>query len=210
MHRRPLKMLTALLLTVGQMTAVILLCIFKLEGSQRIFVLIWSVLVAGITVLRRCTARSTAKGTLTRLEYSGQLPEDYWKKHRLTVAERELRLSYGEARLSCPLNAVGPVEQRGDALYLYCGGTIFDIVPKSAFKSEGDMAAFAASLREKAARAEAPTTLGKAQKRTAGLRGAWRNVTLRRVNIWPTVRSITVIAFYGKRPLSVWLSAWRP
>lgn len=55
--RRPLKMLTALLLTVGQMTAVILLCFFKLEGSQRIFVLIWSVLVAGITVLRRCTAR---------------------------------------------------------------------------------------------------------------------------------------------------------
>ena len=46
--RRPLKMLTALLLTVGQMTAVILLCIFKLEGSQRIFVLIWSVLVAGL------------------------------------------------------------------------------------------------------------------------------------------------------------------
>ena len=84
--RRPLKMLTALLLTVGQMTAVILLCIFKLEGSQRIFVLIWSVLVAGITVLRRCTARQRAKGTLTRLEYSGQLPEDYWKKHRLTVA----------------------------------------------------------------------------------------------------------------------------
>ena len=170
--RRPLKMLTALLLTVGQMTAVILLCIFKLEGSQRIFVLIWSVLVAGITVLRRCTARQRAKGTLTRLEYSGQLPEDYWKKHRLTVAERELRLSYGEARLCCPLNAVGPVEQRGDALYLYCGGTIFDIVPKSAFKSEGDMAAFAASLREKAARAEAPTTLGKAQKRTGGF--AWR------------------------------------
>ena len=114
--RRPLKMLTALLLTVGQMTAVILLCIFKLEGSQRIFVLIWSVLVAGITVLRRCTARQRAKGTLTRLEYSGQLPEDYWKKHRLTVAERELRLSYGEARLCCPLNAVGPVEQRAVSL----------------------------------------------------------------------------------------------
>ena len=88
------------------------------------------------------------------------------------MAERELRLSYGEARLSCPLNAVGPVEQRGDALYLYCGGTIFDIVPKSAFKSEGDMAAFAASLREKAACAEAPTTPGKAQKRTGGF--AWR------------------------------------
>ena len=103
--RRPLKMLTALLLTVGQMAAVILLCIFKLEGSQRIFVLIWSVLVAGITVLRRCTARQRAKGTLTRLEYSGQLPEDYWKKHRLTVAERELRR--GAAKLSAERGGAG-------------------------------------------------------------------------------------------------------
>ena len=62
--RRPLKMLTALLLTVGQMAAVILLCIFKLEGSQRIFVLVWSVLVAGITRPAAVYGPSTGQGHL--------------------------------------------------------------------------------------------------------------------------------------------------
>ena len=39
--RRPIRVATALLLTVGQMAAVILLCIFRLEADQRPFFLIW-------------------------------------------------------------------------------------------------------------------------------------------------------------------------
>ena len=119
---RPLKLLTAFLLTIGQMAAVAVLCVTRLEGSTRLFAIVWSLLLAGITLLRRKTVRQRAKGTLQRLEYAGQLPEDYWREHKLRTAGKELRVSYGDQRLSCPLHAVGPVEERPDALYIYCGG----------------------------------------------------------------------------------------
>ena len=154
--RRPIRVATALLLTVGQMAAVILLCIFRLEASQRPFFLIWSVLLAGVTVLRRRTFRQRAKGTLDRLEYSGQLPADYWKEHRLRKVGQELRLSYGAQRLACPLSGINQVEEKAHGLYLYCGGTIFDIVPESAFSSRQAMLDFAEKLRTMAAHAEPP------------------------------------------------------
>ena len=154
--RRPLKVVTALLLTVVQMAVVLMLCVFRLEGQQRTFAIVWSLLLAGITLLRRCTVRQRAAGTLRRLEYSGQLPEDYWQKHRLRTVGSELRVSYGAQRLSCPLHAVGPVEERENALYLYCGGAIFDIVPVSAFSDRPAMLAFAQSLRAQAEHAEMP------------------------------------------------------
>ena len=153
---RPLKLLTAFLLTFGQMAAVAVLCVTRLEGSTRLFAIVWSLLLAGITLLRRKTVRQRAKGTLQRLEYAGQLPEDYWREHKLRTAGKELRVSYGDQRLSCPLHAVGPVEERPDALYIYCGGTIFDIIPAEAFKNAEAMRRFARDLRAAAKNAEMP------------------------------------------------------
>lgn len=153
---RPLKLLTAFLLTFGQMAAVAVLCVTRLEGSTRLFAIVWSLLLAGITLLRRKTVRQRAKGTLQRLEYAGQLPEDYWREHKLRTAGKELRVSYGDQRLSCPLHAVGPVEERPDALYIYCGGTIFDIIPAEAFKNAEAMRRFARDLRAAAEQAEMP------------------------------------------------------
>ena len=54
---RPLKLLTAFLLTFGQMAAVAVLCVTRLEGSTRLFAIVWSLLLAGITLLRRKTVR---------------------------------------------------------------------------------------------------------------------------------------------------------
>ena len=39
---RPLKLLTAFLLTFGQMAAVAVLCVTRLEGSTRLFAIVWS------------------------------------------------------------------------------------------------------------------------------------------------------------------------
>ena len=158
--RRPLRVVTFLLLTVVQMAVVILLCLLRLEPGQRVFFLVWSVLVAALAVLRRRTVGLRAKGTLQRLEYTGQLPEDFWKKHRLRTVDGELRLSYGDHRLACPLSAVDRIEERAHALHLYCGGTIFDIVPEAAFRDREAMCAWARTLRELAARTEAPAPAG--------------------------------------------------
>lgn len=153
---RPVKLFTTFLLTLGQMAAVAVLCATRLEGRERVFAIVWSLLLAGITLLRRRTVRQRAKGTLQPLEYAGQLPEDYWREHRLRTAGNELRVSYGGQRLSCPLHAVGPVEERADALYIYCGGTIFDIIPAEAFKNAEAMQRFARDLRAAAEQAEMP------------------------------------------------------
>lgn len=159
--RRPIRIFTALLLTVGQMAVVILLCIFRLEEGQRLFFLGWSVLLAALTLLRRCTVKQRANGTLQRLEYTNQLPEDYWKEHKLRTTGQELRLSYGTQRLSCPLHGISSVVEKGEALYLYCGETIFDIVPESAFRDAGAMKKWAENLRKMASDAKAPEDVKK-------------------------------------------------
>lgn len=155
-ERRPIRVFTFLLLTVVQLAVVLLLCLFRLEAGQRIFVLIWSLLLAALTVLRRSTVIPRAKGTLQRLEYTGQLPEEYWKEHRLRTVGQELRLNYGPHKLACPLYAISQVEERPHALHLYCGGTIFDIMPETAFHSHEAMLRFAKTLRAMAADAEVP------------------------------------------------------
>lgn len=154
--RRPLRVAAALLLTVGQMAAVALLCVFRLEPGQRAFFLVWSLLLAGLTVLRRCTVRQRANGTLQRLEYTGQLPQDYWKEHRLRIKDGELRLRYGDQILSCPLYGISRVEERADCLFLYCGETVFDIVPESAFSGADAMGRWARDLRAQAAGSSPP------------------------------------------------------
>lgn len=146
-ERRPLRVAVTLLLTVGQMAAVCALCLFRLEGGQRVFFLVWSVLVAGLTVLRRCTVRQRARGTLQRLEYTGQLTGEFWKEHHLRITDRELHLRYGAQSLSCPLGGISRVERRADALDLYCGDTMLDIVPLAAFPDEAAMSAWAEELR---------------------------------------------------------------
>lgn len=156
--RRPIRIAIALLLTAGQMAAVAFLCVFRLEAGERTFFVVWSLLLAGLTVLRRCTVKQRANGTLQRLEYTGQLPQDYWKEHHLRVTEKELRLRYGEQILSCPLYGISRVEEQGEALHLYCGETMFDIVPETAFSSRDAMQKWAEGLRASAAGASAPET----------------------------------------------------
>lgn len=168
--RRPVRLITGLLLTVGQMAAVAWLCLFRLEPGQRSFFLIWSVLLAALTVLRRCTVRQRAKGTLQRLEYTGQLSEDFWKEHQLRIADGELRLRYGGQSLSCPLYGISRVDERADVLYLYSGEVMFDIVPRAAFSGEKAMYDWAEDLRKAAASAKAPE---KAAPEDAGEGFAW-------------------------------------
>ncbi len=153
-ERRPIRVFTLLLLTVVQMAAVILLCIFRLNPDQRIFFLVWSILLAALTILRRCTVMSRARGTLRRLEYTGQLSEEFWKEHKLGTTDGQLRLRYGAQRLSCPLHGLSRVEERANALHLYCGETMFDIVPDSAFPNREAMERFARSLRDQAAHSQ--------------------------------------------------------
>lgn len=168
--RRPIRILTTLLMTVGQMGVVIVLCIFKLDASQRIFFLVWSVLLAGVTVLRRCTVRQRAKGTLQRLEYSGQLHQDYWEKHRLKVDELGLHLHYGDQECSCALSAVSRIDQLHDALYIYCGDAVFDIIPQTAFDSPKAMAEFAQKLRDLARQTTSLTDEREAEVQAAEIR----------------------------------------
>lgn len=150
-ERRPLRVATTLLMTVGQMAAVGALCLFRLEGGQRVFFLVWSLLLSALTILRRCTVRQRAGGTLERLEYTGQLSEDFWKEHRLQITDQELRLRYGGQSLRCPLRGLSRVEEREDAVDLYCGDTVVDIVPLAAFSGREAMAAWAEELRGAAA-----------------------------------------------------------
>lgn len=201
--RRPLRVVTALLLTVGQMAAVGALCLFRLEGSQRIFFLVWSLLVAGLTVLRRCTVRQRAKGTLDRLEYTGQLPGDFWKEHRLQVTEQELRLRYGGQSLACPLRGVSRVEEREDVLDLYCGETIFDIVPLAAFSGREAMAAWAAELRRAASQAP------EAERAEGGLSWTLEERDFEEGQYQAYRLSTTATASSGPPPFSAWRSARR-
>lgn len=50
---RPVKLFTTFLLTLGQMAAVAVLCATRLEGRERVFAIVWSLLLAGITLLHR-------------------------------------------------------------------------------------------------------------------------------------------------------------
>lgn len=155
-QRRPIRVFTFLLLTMVQLTAVTFLCIFRLEPGQRVFFLVWSFLLAALTILRRRTVRLRAKGSLQRLEYTGQLSEDFWKEHKLHTENGELRLSYGAQKLSCLLSNISHVEEKTHALHLYCGETIFDIVPESAFHKREAMLNFAQTLRDLTVRTQAP------------------------------------------------------
>lgn len=150
--RRPYRIFTTLLLTVGQMVLIGWLCIFRLQsGQQRTFLAVWSILLAAVTAARFVTVRQRAKGTLQRLEYTGRLPEDFWKPHRLKLSQDTLQLQYGAQSLSCPLHGLTQVKVQNGALYLYCGNTMFDIIPCSAFENEAKMLAFAQSLKQQAA-----------------------------------------------------------
>lgn len=148
-ERRPLKVFVALLMTVGQLMVVIWLCISRLESDQKIFFLVWSLLLAGLTILRRCTVKQRAKGTLQRLEGS-QLPMDYWEEHHLRTIGHELHLSYGDQKLTCPLYGITRIDEKSEALYLYCQNTIFDIIPATAFQDQAAMGKCAATIREMA------------------------------------------------------------
>lgn len=207
---RPVKLFTTFLLTLGQMAAVAVLCATRLEGRERVFAIVWSLLLAGITLLRRKTVRQRAKGTLQRLEYAGQLPEDYWREHRLRTAGNELRVSYGGQRLSCPLHAVGPVEERADALYIYCGGTIFDIIPAEAFKNADAMQRFARDLRAAAEQAEMPgkrRTPFRLRRPTSP--GRWTKSSFSTGSSSRSARCTTAIALCAGRRSSAWRRASR-
>ena len=69
---RPIKLLTTFLLTLGQMAAVAVLYATRLEGRERVFAIVWSLLLAGITLLRR---REVSDKLIAALEAAEQTDE---------------------------------------------------------------------------------------------------------------------------------------
>ena len=69
---RPIKLLTTFLLTLGQMAAVAVLYATRLEGRERGFAIVWSLLLAGITLLRR---REVSDKLIAALEAAEQTDE---------------------------------------------------------------------------------------------------------------------------------------
>ena len=145
--RKPLRLIMLLLTTVGQMGLVAWLCLTRLERSQWMFYIVWSVLLAAFSVLRVMTARLRAKGTLYRLKDNGQLPEDYWKEHKLFRTKEGLVLLYGDVRTVCPPGQLTDVREEDGLLYLMSGENIFNIVPVSTFAEEEKKQAFLEEMR---------------------------------------------------------------
>lgn len=163
--RKPFSMLTLFLLTIGQMGIVAWLCATRVERQNWVYLIVWSLLIAFITVLRRCTVRARAKGTLYRLKSNGQLVEDYWKPHRLEETDDGLRLTFGGTRILCPPGHLGALEENGDLLYIYADGTIFDIIPASAFSSRSKKENVLAALESFRGRpAELPPELAESEE----------------------------------------------
>ena len=155
--RSPMGCLTLLLLTVGQVAAAVWLCVFRLERERWPLFLVGSLLIAAITVFRRCTRGTRAKSTLYRLKANHQLPEDYWKPHRLSETRDGLQLAYGGTKAVCPPEALGQAEQHGSLLYLHAGEAIFDMIPDAAFPDAEAKERFLARLDAIRAKAlEAP------------------------------------------------------
>ena len=146
--RRPAQRVMFFLLTAGQIAVVAWLCIFRLAPGQRLFYIVWSLLLAGFTVLRRCTAHSRAKGTLLRLKDNGQLPADYWEEHTLSETREGLVLTYGNACTVCPKGAFSGVSLEDGLYYVRAGENIFDIIPETAFPSEKEKQEFLKALQE--------------------------------------------------------------
>ena len=69
---RPIKLLTTFMLTLGQMAAVAVLYATRLEGRERVFAIVWSLLLAGITLLRR---REVSDKLIAALEAAEQTDE---------------------------------------------------------------------------------------------------------------------------------------
>ena len=69
---RPIKLLTTFLLTLGQMAAGAVLYATRLEGRERVFAIVWSLLLAGITLLRR---REVSDKLIAALEAAEQTDE---------------------------------------------------------------------------------------------------------------------------------------
>ena len=69
---RPIKLLTTFLLTLGQMAAVAVLYATRLEGRERVFAIVWSLLLAGSTLLRR---REVSDKLIAALEAAEQTDE---------------------------------------------------------------------------------------------------------------------------------------
>ncbi len=152
---RPVKLFTTFLLTLGQMAAVAVLCATRLEGRERVFAIVWSLLLAGITLLRRRTVRQRkghAAASGIRRSAPGGLLARAQAAHRRKRAARQLRRPAPFLPASCGR----PVEERADALYIYCGGTIFDIIPAEAFKNAEAMQRFARDLARRQSRPKMP------------------------------------------------------
>lgn len=155
-ERRPLGMFLYFILTIGQFAGCLLVGFLRMEGKSRYFLLIWSVLLAALTILRRSTVPQRAKGLLMRLEDSGQLPKDFWEKHILQVKKDILQLRYGAQELTCPLAGISRVEERTDAVYIWCGETIFDMVPLTAFHGPEGVKDFIRGLEQLSATTPMP------------------------------------------------------
>ena len=143
----PWRRVMFFVLTAGQMAVVAWLCIFRLAPGQRLFYIVWSLLLAGFTLLRRFTAPARAKGTLYRLKEGGQLPADFWEEHRLSEEEEGLVLCYGGVRTVCPRGSFSGFYEEDGLLYLKAGDGIFDIIPLETFSGPEKKEHFLSALR---------------------------------------------------------------
>ena len=135
------------LMTLGQMGLVAWLCMTKLERSQWAFYIVWSLLLAAVSILRVLTFRQRAKGTLLRLKDNGQLPEDFWKPHHLSETKEGLALTYGSVRTVCAPGELSSFLEEDGLIYLKAGENIFDIVPAGGFATEQKKQDFLDDLR---------------------------------------------------------------
>ncbi|MBQ6469567.1 MAG: hypothetical protein IJJ50_05910 [Lachnospiraceae bacterium] len=143
---KPFRRLLLVLLTIGQMGMALWLCLTRLEKSQRVLLMTASVLLAALIVFWTFAVRFRAKGMLGQVRKTGQLPEDFWKLHRLEETKEGLALSYGSVRLVCDAGRLSFEKQENGQIWIQADSKIFDIVPDSAFPSEERKESFLAEL----------------------------------------------------------------
>jgi len=127
---KPFRLLALLLLTVGQMSWVGYMIFFTdvPDARGRVFMAVWSLVIAGTNICFRLFRRKRATGLLRRLKNSGQLMESYWSEHTLHIDGDSVILTYGDQELACLCREI-TVQETDGYLLLNARGSILDIFP---------------------------------------------------------------------------------
>ena len=124
----PFRVLSFLLLTVGQSIWVVSMLSSDLTTKGKVFLVVWSCILTAINVIYRCTRKRRAKTALENLIKTEQIKPDYWKPHHLTIEGNLAKLKYGKTELECPCTELEIIDEP-DLVYLYSHNIIFDLVP---------------------------------------------------------------------------------